>query len=206
MLYSGWEELHKSLAEILSGSKKIAMQYSPENNIPYIGLVDAGTVELVRKLKKKVVSSADLVQKFEATGRPSSSHRISRPAKSLTASRRRLSNARPRSCAKPSRSPNSSCSNGFSTTFAPTASPRPSRPSPPCSPTTAIRTTSRKPDASRPIRAGDLLLLDIWAKLDRPAASTTTSPGWAISASAFPTRTRKFFASCGRRGTPRSNS
>ena len=43
------------------------MQYSPENNIPYIGLVDAGTVELVRKLKKKVVSSADLVQKFEAS-------------------------------------------------------------------------------------------------------------------------------------------
>ena len=42
------------------------MQYSRENNIPYIGLVDAGTIELVRKLKKKVVTSADLVQKFEA--------------------------------------------------------------------------------------------------------------------------------------------
>src|ERR1700726_1695354 len=66
-VYSGWEELQKTLPKLLSGSKIIAMQYSPNNNIPYIGLVDAGTVELVRKLKKKVVSSADLVQQFEAS-------------------------------------------------------------------------------------------------------------------------------------------
>src|SRR5215472_175799 len=66
-VYSGWEELHKLLPKLLAGGKRIAMQYSPENNIPYIGLVDAGTVELIRKLKKKVVSSADLVQKFEAS-------------------------------------------------------------------------------------------------------------------------------------------
>src|ERR1700723_2289194 len=68
--YAGWEELRKQLQKLLSGSRKIAMQYSPDNNIPYIGLVDAGTVELVRKLKKKVVSSADLVQKFEAAWTP----------------------------------------------------------------------------------------------------------------------------------------
>src|SRR5579863_2828263 len=69
-VYSSWQELHKGLAKLLSGAKKIAMQYSPDNNIPYIGLVDAGTVELIRKLKKKVVSSADLVQKFEASWTP----------------------------------------------------------------------------------------------------------------------------------------
>src|SRR5580658_10206767 len=67
LVYAGWEELHKLLPKLLAGSKKIAMQYSPENNIPYIGLVDAGTIELIRKLKKKVGSSADLVQKFEAS-------------------------------------------------------------------------------------------------------------------------------------------
>src|ERR1700689_1973069 len=67
IVYSSWEELHKGLTKLLSGAKKIAMQYSPENNIPYIGLVDAGTIELIRRLKKKVVSSADLVQKFEAS-------------------------------------------------------------------------------------------------------------------------------------------
>src|SRR5277367_2115454 len=69
-VYSGWEELHKTLPKVLAGSKKVAMQYSPNNNIPYIGLVDAGTIELIRKLKKKVVSSADLVQKFEARWTP----------------------------------------------------------------------------------------------------------------------------------------
>jgi len=46
------------------------MEYSPQNNIPYIGLVDAGTIELVRKFGKKVVSSGDLVQKFEASWSP----------------------------------------------------------------------------------------------------------------------------------------
>lgn len=65
--YSGWEELHKFLPRLLKGGRTIAMQYSPMNNIPYIGLVDAGTIELVRKAGKKVVSSADLVQTFEAT-------------------------------------------------------------------------------------------------------------------------------------------
>ncbi|MGC2621634.1 MAG: M24 family metallopeptidase, partial [Candidatus Acidiferrales bacterium] len=75
--YSGWEELHKGLGKILHGAKSIAMQYSPQNNIPYIGLVDAGTVELVRKLGKKVLSSADLVQEFEAAWTPEqlASHR-----------------------------------------------------------------------------------------------------------------------------------
>jgi Xaa-Pro dipeptidase len=68
--YSGWEELHKGLAKILKGAKSIAMQYSPQNDIPYIGLVDAGTIELIRKLGKKVVSSADLVQEFEAAWTP----------------------------------------------------------------------------------------------------------------------------------------
>ncbi len=75
--YSGWEELHKGLKKILSGAKNIAMQYSPQNDIPYIGLVDAGTIELVRKLGKKVHSSADLVQEFEAAWTPEqlASHR-----------------------------------------------------------------------------------------------------------------------------------
>jgi Xaa-Pro dipeptidase len=68
--YSGWEELHKGLGKILTGAKSIAMQYSPQNDIPYVGLVDAGTVELVRKLGKKVHTSADLVQEFEAAWTP----------------------------------------------------------------------------------------------------------------------------------------
>src|SRR6195256_6650140 len=46
--------------------RTVAMQYSPNNLIPYIGLVDAGTVELVRSFGKEIVSSGDLVARFEA--------------------------------------------------------------------------------------------------------------------------------------------
>lgn len=64
--YAGWEELEKGLIKILGRAKSVAMQYSPKNAIPYISVVDAGTVEMVRGLGTKVVSSADLVQKYEA--------------------------------------------------------------------------------------------------------------------------------------------
>lgn len=65
-LYSSWTEQREHLRKMLEGKHRIAMQYSPLNDIPYVGLVDAGTVELVRSLGVEVVSSADLVQLFEA--------------------------------------------------------------------------------------------------------------------------------------------
>lgn len=65
-VFLSWEQLHASLKKLLGSPKKIAMQYSPKNNIPYVSLVDAGVVELVKGLGHKVVSSADLVQMFEA--------------------------------------------------------------------------------------------------------------------------------------------
>ncbi len=69
-LYAGREELTKGLAKLLGRGKKLAMQYSPNNKIPYVSMVDAGTVELVRSYKKTVVTSAELVQKFEASWSP----------------------------------------------------------------------------------------------------------------------------------------
>ena len=64
--YSSWREQREGLSRLLHGQKRMAMQYPPLNNIPYIGLVDAGTVELVKSCGVEVVSSADLVQQFEA--------------------------------------------------------------------------------------------------------------------------------------------
>jgi len=66
LFYAGQDELRKNLGKLLGRGKKIAMQYSPKNEIPYVAMVDAGTVELVRSVGAKVVSSADLVQKYEA--------------------------------------------------------------------------------------------------------------------------------------------
>ena len=71
LIYSSWPKLNEQLSDALStsgasGAPRIAMQYSPENSIPYISRVDAGTIELVRSLGAEPVTSADLVQLFEA--------------------------------------------------------------------------------------------------------------------------------------------
>ena len=70
LYYAGQDELRKSVGKILGRAKNVAMQYSPKNAIPYVAMVDAGTIELVRGAGAKVVSSADLVQKYEASWSP----------------------------------------------------------------------------------------------------------------------------------------
>lgn len=65
-VYSSWADQQKQLNSLLGGAKRIAMQYSPNCAIPYVSLVDAGTIELVRHTGVEIVSSADLVQEFEA--------------------------------------------------------------------------------------------------------------------------------------------
>ncbi len=168
IVYSGWEELQNSLAKLLSGSRTIAMQYSPDNNIPYIGLVDAGTVDLIRKLKKKVVTSADLVQKFEATWTDAQLEmhfeagrridRISREAFARAANFVREG--------KPLRENelqawilDQFCNAGLVTAEPPIVAVQPNNGNPHYEPHAAT---------ALPIRAGDLLLLDMWAKLDAP--------------------------------------
>ena len=65
-IFRSWQDLHRILSETLKGKQAIAMEYSAENDIPYISMVDSGTVELVRKTGVRVISSGDLVQLFEA--------------------------------------------------------------------------------------------------------------------------------------------
>jgi Xaa-Pro aminopeptidase len=66
LVYLSHQQLKDRLKELLGPARKVAMQYSPENAIPYVSRVDGGTIELVRSLQVEVVSSADLVQFFEA--------------------------------------------------------------------------------------------------------------------------------------------
>lgn len=77
LVYNRWQQLHAHLREALGASPsmggkslRVAMQYSPNNNIPYVSRVDAGTVELVRSFGAEPVTSADLVQIFEAVWSP----------------------------------------------------------------------------------------------------------------------------------------
>lgn len=62
--YRGWQDLERHLLVILSKEKKIAMEYSPNNALPNISKVDAGTIEQIRKMGVEVVSSANLLQKY----------------------------------------------------------------------------------------------------------------------------------------------
>ena len=168
--YAGWEELHKQLPKLLAGAKKIAMQYSPENNIPYIGLVDAGTVELVRKLKKTVVTSADLVQKFEATW-TAEQLRSHLEAGEIVDRIRQVAFERAAAMVREG-APLTEYelqqwmlrqfhANGLTTAEPPIAAVQPNNGNPHYEP---------HAQGSRPIRAGDLLLLDMWAKCDRPGS------------------------------------
>jgi Xaa-Pro aminopeptidase len=68
--YGAWAEMWEQLREMLRPYKRVAMQYSPMNQIMYVSLVDGGTLELVRGFGVEVVSSADLVARFEATLSP----------------------------------------------------------------------------------------------------------------------------------------
>ncbi len=65
--YAGWQELFESLKQMLATHRDVAMQYSPNNIVFTISMVDAGTADLIRGLGKNIVSSADLVAQFEAT-------------------------------------------------------------------------------------------------------------------------------------------
>jgi Xaa-Pro aminopeptidase len=64
--YAGWSEMVEGIRNLLGASKRIAMQYSPNCAVPYVAMVDAGTVELVRSLGVEIATSANMVQYFEA--------------------------------------------------------------------------------------------------------------------------------------------
>ncbi len=162
--YSSWQELEAALAAMLEGSTKIAMQYSPRNAIMYVSLVDAGTVEVLRELGKTIVSSADLVSRFEAvlTEAQIATHFAAQAKLDpiLTAGWKRmgelvrsggtnefaivqfLQEAIEREGLVTEHGPNVSCGpNSADSHYEPTAA------------------------NSRPIRSGDFILIDIWAKL-----------------------------------------
>lgn len=78
VVYSGYKELEEKLGKLLKSGQKIAMEYSHMGRLPYIGLVEAGTIELIRSFGLEIVSSADLVAFFLARLTPEqiAMHRI----------------------------------------------------------------------------------------------------------------------------------
>ena len=174
-LYSSWQELAAGLETMLSGATRLAMQFSPNNAIMYVSMVDAGTVDFLRSLGKQISSSADLIAKFEAvlTADQIASHAVAQRAidsilaegwrqiasriRPATGSAARytefdhvqwLTEAMHREGLITDSGPNVSVNaNSSDSHYEPTA------------------------EASQPIRHGDFLLIDIWAKQqDKPDA------------------------------------
>ncbi len=69
-VYAGRHELEAGLTTLLNGVRRLAMEYSPDCAIPYLSRVDAGTAEAVRRRGVEILSSGDLVQRFEAAWTP----------------------------------------------------------------------------------------------------------------------------------------
>ncbi|QJX00204.1 M24 family metallopeptidase [Frigoriglobus tundricola] len=66
IVYRRWQELEAGVGALVGGAKRVAMEYSERNSNPYIGRVDAGTIELVKSFGCEIVASGDLIQQFEA--------------------------------------------------------------------------------------------------------------------------------------------
>jgi Xaa-Pro aminopeptidase len=162
--YAGQEELRKNLGKLLGRAKNVAMQYSPKNAIPYVAMVDAGTVELVRTTGVKVVSSADLVQKYEACWSPAQleSHmaagvvidRVVREAFQLAARNVREKKTFTEYDLKEWILKEFAAA-GITADQGPDIAVGPHASDPHYGPT---------PETASPIREGDLLLLDVWGK------------------------------------------
>ena len=167
--YSSWEEQQEALKEVLAPYKTLAMQYSPRNAIPYIGLVDAGTIELLRSFGKEIVSSADLVTIFEATWSEDQvrSHFEARDAVD------RITEEAFKEIGRRVRSGGTNeheIQQWFLEAF------RRDGLTTPDGPVVAVNANAGDPhyepssSRSSPIKEGDWVLLDVWAKKDRPNA------------------------------------
>ncbi len=166
--YSSWTTQTEGLGRLLSGLRRVAMQYSPGCAIPYVSMVDAGTLELVRAAGVEVVSSADLVQQFEAcwTLANLESHieagikvdRIRRAAFDLVAAKLRAGETITEFEVKCFIRDRFGVA-GLVTDHGPIV---------------AVNENSSNPhyepqeDATRRIQRGDWLLIDMWAKADSP--------------------------------------
>jgi len=167
--YAAWQELFEGLKQILAGHRDVAMQYSPNNGVFTISLVDAGTADLIRGLGKNIVSSGDLVAQFEATWSEEQiqSHYAARDSvDAITAAAFQEIGRRTRSGGTNEFEMQQWILEAFRRENLITGD----------APVVAVNANSGNPHYgpdstnSLPIRESDFVLLDIWAKKDSPNA------------------------------------
>jgi Xaa-Pro aminopeptidase len=168
-VYSGWQELFAQLKNFLGDHKTIAMQYSPNNLVFTVSLVDAGTIDLIRSMGKNIVSAADLIAQFEATW-------TAEQIQTHFAARDSVDNITTAAFAEIGRRVRNGGTNehaiqqwlleAFRRENLVTDDP----------PVVAVNANSGNPhyephaESAAPIREGDFVLLDIWGKKNTPGA------------------------------------
>ncbi len=168
--YAGRLQLEQGVAELVRGCKVVAMEYSAECAIPYLSRVDAGTVEFLRRIGLRIVSSGDLVGRFEAawdepaiaTHRAASErlYRVKDRAFEYVGAKLTAGDS-PTEYEVQQRMMAWFAEEGLVTDAAPIVAAQEHAGDPHYGP------SERTP---RPIRPNELVLLDLWGKLDTPGA------------------------------------
>jgi Xaa-Pro dipeptidase len=169
-VYAGWSTLVDGLKTLLGDGRRVAMQYSPNCAVPYVAMVDAGTVELVRGLGVEVITSANLIQVFESRWTEEQLVMHLEAARKVDTIRRQAfervgvklrANERVTEWEMQQFILSRFAEEGLTTDHGPDIAVNANASNPHYEP---------KQDASAEIKCGDLVLMDMWAKLDRPEA------------------------------------
>ena len=191
-IYSGRAELEAGLAELVRGMRRVAMEYSPACAIPYLSRVDAGTVERIRLLGPEVMSSGDLVQRFEAVWdrealeahRAASQHLYAIKDRTFELIRSRVAGGTLTEYEVQRKMVEWFQEADLVTDCPPVVAAQESSGNPHYLPTAADH---------RPIRSGQIVLLDLWGKLDRPGAVYADITWVGFTGSAVPAEAAAVF-------------
>jgi Xaa-Pro aminopeptidase len=161
--YSSWRELESLVRGLVQG-KKVAMEYSPGDAVPYLDRVPAGVIELVRNAGATVVTSADLVSRFYAVwndAQRASHERAARAVSTIGQEAIRLAGSRSDSASPLTEFALATwirekfAAGGLETDHGPIVAIGPNAANPHYEPTA---------DRSATIKRGDVLLIDLWAR------------------------------------------
>ncbi len=191
--YLRWQELETGVQSLVAGSKKIAMEYTPRNANPYVSRVDGGTIELVRSFGVEIVSSGDLIQEFEATWDDDQWNMHLEAAQhtcsaydvvfAFIADRIRAT-GQVLETEVQARIMEHFSEHGMITDHPPIVGCGPHSGDPHYAPSASNET---------PIKAGDFVLIDLWAKLDKPRAVYSDLTRVAYVGQEIPERYKKIF-------------
>jgi Xaa-Pro dipeptidase len=170
LIYAGWDSQTARLKELLQGCRKIAMQYSPQCAVPYVAMVDGGTLELVRQSGVEVATSANLIQLFEARWSDEQLQMHLEAGRRVDRVRAAAFDRIGESLRADQSITEWSVNRFIREEFAKAGMVTDH------GPIVAVNANMSNPhyepsaDKHQPIRKGDAVLIDMWAKLDKPAA------------------------------------